>query len=313
MISRRVMVAVCALAVVAGLCLVPPGSAAQALTGKICYAAKDGETLQLHVMDADGKNDRTIPNQPCKVNIMPAWSPDGKQIAFTSGEMAQEQSFATYIINVDGTGLRRLGDNEKIVALPAWSTDGKTLLCTVDRGDKPSLVAFDAQGGGSKDMPTGFPFSAFGFYSPDGKQLAFSAGEKAENDMMVALYIAGPDGSNAQKVTQGTGFCIGSLSAWSPDGKSIAYVDAKPNEKTGSLHLLNVANKADSQLTDLKIGGNFFMTVPYPSWSPDGKWIAYCEMEEGQNAGVWRISSDGKTKERITPDSVSAHSPAWSR
>jgi TolB protein len=293
------------------------GQADEALKGRICYARKEADGYQLRIMDADGKNDHVIPNQPAKMNLMPAWSPDGKQIAFmNSVEEGTENpdSFGLYVIGADGSGLRRLAEDEKLAALPAWSPDGKRILFTADREGGPVLRSINADGSGAQDFPTGLKFAIAPFFSPDGKRLAFTGtNEINASEKSIDLYVGNADGTGAEKLTMGDGFAIGSPGGWSPDGKAIAFVRANPENKTADLHVWLVDDKVDNRLMDLKIGEGFLQTIPFPGWSPDGKWLVLSQLGDGGKAALWRISADGKTQEKITPADASCHSPAWSR
>src|SRR2546421_714300 len=85
-----------------------PSRADDAPKGRICYAHKEADGYLLHLMDPDGKNDKLLANQPGKVNMMPAWSPNGKQIAFMSGASTHGMEFGLYLISPDGSGLKRI-------------------------------------------------------------------------------------------------------------------------------------------------------------------------------------------------------------
>src|SRR5437762_3816393 len=70
--------------------------------GKIVYARQDGERVLLHVMNADGTGDAVVPGQTATFNLLPAWSPDGKRIAFMGG--GKQEGAHVFLINADGTG-----------------------------------------------------------------------------------------------------------------------------------------------------------------------------------------------------------------
>jgi Tol biopolymer transport system component len=290
-----------------------PSQADDAAKGKICYARKEGDGYLLHVMDADGKNDRLLPNQPAKANLMPAWSPDGKQIAFMAGASTRGMEFGVYLIGVDGSNLKRFVPEEKMAGLPAWAPDGKSLAFVADRNNKPQLMSVNADGSGARLLDVGMGFAIAPFFSPDGKRLAFTGGTDPNNERELGLFTAGPDGSQPQKLTTAAGIVLGGPGAWSPDGSTIAYAAVDPQKKEASLHLWLVADKVDNRIASFKIGNEELDGLPVSGWSPDGKWLVICQAGDDGKAGIWRISADGQTKERLSPADVVCASPAWSR
>ena len=75
-------------------------------------------------MDADGGNPSRLKNQP-EPGWTPAWSPDGKRIAFT---VVLGGNYDIYILNVDGRDLRRITRNMAGDYSPAWHPDGHTIV-----------------------------------------------------------------------------------------------------------------------------------------------------------------------------------------
>ena len=74
------------------------------------------------VMDADGKNEKNLTNNPSALNGWPSWSPDSKQITF-SGK--QDGVFQIFVVNKDSTGLKRLIKSQYNDRRGKFSRDGK--------------------------------------------------------------------------------------------------------------------------------------------------------------------------------------------
>lgn len=71
-------------------------------------------------MNADGTGLRALTDDPAQ-DVLPAWSPDGTEIAFLSTRDGNEE---IYVMNADGTGVRRLTDDPADDVDPAWSPSG---------------------------------------------------------------------------------------------------------------------------------------------------------------------------------------------
>lgn len=103
-------------------------------------------TLEIYVMDADGKNIRQVTNLS-KASFAPFFHPDGRRIIFSSNvNSADGRNFDLYMVNVDGTGLEQITFNETFDGFPMFTRDGKKLVFAsnrhaVKRGDTNIFIA----------------------------------------------------------------------------------------------------------------------------------------------------------------------------
>jgi dipeptidyl aminopeptidase/acylaminoacyl peptidase len=81
----------------------------------------------------------------------PVWSPDGKMIAFTSTRDGRPQ---IYVMNADGSGLRRVANTQSADFSPVWSPDGNWLAFTSSRDNSTDIYIMDLHGGNVKRLTT---------------------------------------------------------------------------------------------------------------------------------------------------------------
>jgi TolB protein len=190
----------------------------------------------------------------------PTWSPDGKRIAFAAGNYSNNVG-ALYVINSDGTGLRRLLREPTRIEDPAWSPDGRT-IAYVRRGQSDDLrIILIPVGGGARRViardasaPT---------WSPDGTRIAFSRSNAKKG---VHVFVVKADGSGSRHVGRGY------APSWSPDGKWIAASEAYsyPPSFAHEIGVLPASGGRVQNLTKTLNAEDY-----NPTWSPDGRHIAF--------------------------------------
>jgi dipeptidyl aminopeptidase/acylaminoacyl peptidase len=106
----------------------------------IAYCVSGPQQLDLMVMNADGSNQRAIVSERWVDNLNPDWSPDGTQLVFTRCNLKTNEK-GIYIVNVDGTGLRKVVDLNYVTHTVAWSPvqlgDGNYKIAFTDRAKLP--------------------------------------------------------------------------------------------------------------------------------------------------------------------------------
>jgi TolB protein len=118
----------------------------------------------------------TASKQPAPVanyrgsNSAPAWSPDGKQLAVVLSKDGPSQ---IYLMNPDGSNVRRITHSGAIDTEPFFSPDGQFLYFTSDRGGTPQVYRMPAQGGDAVRLTFEGSYNVSPRISPDGKTLAF--------------------------------------------------------------------------------------------------------------------------------------------
>jgi TolB protein len=211
----------------------------------------------------------------------PAWSPDGRQIAFATYDRIDE-TVDLYLMEADGShaALRANG-----FAAPSWSPDGRRLAVrgpagvyalSVEQDDAPPVLLTK-----NASDPA---------WSPDGTRIAFV---KYSDDHSVK--VMNPDGSAVTTLVRDD---EGSFlhPTWSPDSRRLAFTKCDP-----AVCNLFAVNADGTDLVRLSMVNDAFA----PAWSPDGSRIAFTS-----GGGIVWVPADGTLSQPI-PMVPSGNSPAW--
>jgi TolB protein len=140
-------------------------------------------------------------------------------------------------------------------------------------------------------------------WSPDGRKIAYVL----EKDGHSAIYMMNTDGTGEERLSDDRHEYI--HPTWSQDSSSVIYCsddDLKPPKKNASeIYSLDLKTR---KLTTLIEGG----TNTYPSWSPDGKKIAFRRMLGEMNSEVFIAAADGSGAQNLTNHPAFDGWPAWS-
>lgn len=184
-------------------------------------------TIELDTVDVEtAKTTALTPHTPQGVD--PAWSPDGRKLAFTAGEGEFDdfEPAGVWVVDANGQHARELAAREGDFTLyPRYSPDGKSIAFT----DGQRLVVIDRNGGRRRLIARGHGIDAPS-WSPDGKRIAFSTFDGVFVVTVRSGHVARVTRPQT-KLEREAGFFWGP--AWSPDGKRIAatkgWVDSYEN------------------------------------------------------------------------------------
>ena len=231
----------------------------------------------------------------------PAPSPDGKWIAFTS-DRCGHGSTQVYLMPAEGGEARQLSHepDSARAGTPTWAPDGKSLLFISTRGHRYNVYSIPFDGGEPRKLTHGPGSHRFASYSSDGKKIVFYSNRLRPTELYgFNIYIMGASGEEETAMARQVTNSMGSPGhpTLSPDGNWVAFVakDYDPSKQQtmeGSIlftkyHVFKV--RADGgpeiRLTKGAIGGQPVEDT-WPSWSPDGKWIAFGR-QVGTKRNVW--------------------------
>ncbi len=261
---------------------------------KIAYTvAQGGEGKEISIADFDGANAKPV-TQNQSINISPAWSPDGKKIAFTS---YLKRNPDLYLIDVDGKDTQRFSYNPGINASPSWSPDGKQIALMMSMGGKSEIVLIDSQGGNPRRLTKSQGNEASPSWSPDGKSIAFVSDRSGSPQ----IYVMANDGSNVRRITYEGSYNTDPV--WSPKGDRIAFC----GRAGGRFEILSIKPDGTGiQRLTSNSGSN-----EGPSWSPDGRYIAFSSSRTG-GSKIFIMNANGFNQRPLTPAKGGESSPAWS-
>src|SRR5258705_1913506 len=196
-------------------------------------AAKRRDRDDLVILDV--KRGREVQRIKLSINGLqtPTWSPDGKQLVFTGFDGGLSD---LYVINRDGTGLRRLTSDKFADLHPAWSPDGKTIAFVTDRGSNTSFdelrfgnlrIALLHLETGAIDMLGNMQIgkNINPQWAPDGRSLAFVSDRTGINNVFLYDMI---DAQIYQLTNMFTGVQgitpLSPVLTWAPQADRMAFV-----------------------------------------------------------------------------------------
>jgi dipeptidyl aminopeptidase/acylaminoacyl peptidase len=218
-------------------------------------------------------------------DLLPRWSPDGKQIVFLSNRNSNTKPPQVYLIPFDRGEARPLADLDGEISSLDWSPDGRKLLCRIRKLDPDAIERQKDQE--KKELGVIARHYNRLFYKLD--EYGYLPHERWH------LWLVDTRTARTKQLTDHP-IWDERDPAWSPDGKSIVFVsnhsdDPDQNPDADDLFIIP-ATGGEPVRIELPLGEK-----SKPAFSPDGKWIAYYaqkgEANWYQNLGLWVIPVDG--------------------
>ncbi len=145
----------------------------------------------------------------------PAWSPDGKRVAFVTDSSGRDE---VAVVDVDGKNLKRLSDADTEKFAIVWAPDSKSLAYT--SSDKKLHVVDLAEGKTRTVASSDVAVPQLPQWSPDGKWLAYS---KADPDLRSHVHIVAAAGGKEQRIPDDLLFSSAGA-RWTSDGKRLVFL-----------------------------------------------------------------------------------------
>ncbi|TAJ09082.1 MAG: Tol-Pal system beta propeller repeat protein TolB [Nitrospirae bacterium] len=186
------------------------------------------------------------------LNITPAFSPDGTDLAFAS---SNEGNAEIYKLSLRTKTLTRLTVNNGGDLSPAWAPSGRELAFVSDRGGSPQIYLMSVDGSNVRRLTFEGDHNAAPAWSPRGNWIAYVC---RGQDRQYKLCLISPDGQKRIQITSGQG--VDDSPSWSPDGRHLVF----SSTAEGKSHIYMI-NSDGTDLERLTSGGVHHSA---PAWSP---------------------------------------------
>jgi TolB protein len=245
-----------------------------------------------------------------------------------------------YMMDWDGTGIKRLGIQGNFVLRPHWSQDGSKIVYSSERGGQWGIYLLDFTKMSEKKVFSSRGLNIAGNFSPNSDEIVFSSSQDetygiyniklsdlkltritsarwieispavSPDGKLVAfvsdrggtpqIYIMNRNGHDVRRVTFEGSY--NTSPSWSPDGKKIVFVG-----RVSGKQQIFIVSPDGSELTQLTDKGN----NEDPSFSPDGRFIIFSSDRNG-GSSIYIMRANGESQKKITPPWLRAFGPRWS-
>jgi TolB protein len=246
---------------------------------KITFSTKgSNRTKRVMVVDFDGHGAYSL-TRNSSINILPAWSPSGSHIAYTS---YLQRNPDIYITPAGGGRARKVSSYRGMNTGATWSPDGSKLAVTLSKDGQPEIYVINASDGRIiRRLTNNRAIDSGAAWSPNGNEIAFVSDREGGPQ----IFVMNTDGSNQRRVSMNGNY--NTTPSWNPrkGARQLAYTTRAGD--TFDIVTLDLNNGKMARITQNE-GVN-----EEPSWAPNGRAIAFASHRSG-GTGIWIASPDGK-------------------
>lgn len=246
---------------------------------KLAFVSRGKGSSTVMAVDFDGANPYAI-SRNTSTNMLPAWSPSGGQIAYTS---YMRNNPDLYVASAAGGRPTRLAAYRGMNTGASWSPDGSKLAVTLSKDGNPEIYIISARDGAILTRLTNNKaIDTSPAWSPDGSQIAFVSDREGGPQ----IFVVPASGGTARRVSFNGSY--NTTPTWSPaKGESVIAYTTRDGGRY-DIVTLDLKTKKMTRITQNE-GNN-----EEPSFSPNGRAIAFASTRSG-GAGIYIAPADGSS------------------
>ena len=256
---------------------------------RIAFVSDRSGTSEIWVMDWDGANPTQLTKHGA-IALAPTWSPDGKNLVFTSYLRGTP---ALFLLTPQEGYLRLLWDKGGVNSSANFSPDGKRVAFASSQDGNTDIFVMSVDGGTPRRLTTARGIDTQPAWAPNGRQIAFTSTRSGTPQ----IYLMDADGSNVRRLTFDGAFH--DEATWTHDGTRIACT----TKVEGHFQIATI-DIITGQQTMIPAPGN----NESPCFSPDGSMIAFVSDRTG-SPQIFITDADGAPHQLTTQGKN--HSPTW--
>lgn len=262
---------------------------------KLAYITVSGEGEQtryrLQVSDVDGKRSK-VRLESREPILSPAWSPDGKKLAYVSFETGKPVIFVHEL----ATGERqKVADFPGLNSAPAWSADGRSLLMTLSRDGNAEIYRMDLASRNLTRLTDHWAIDTEAAWGHADRGIYFTSDRSGGPQ----IYHMERPGAEPRRITFGSRY--NARPRPSPTGDYVYYV----HQRDSAFHIARTNLETGEETVITRTGSD-----ESPSVAPNGRLLIYATRQNGEGV-LTVVSADGGAAYSLPASEGEVREPAW--